>query len=91
MLAFIVSFRGALVGVTFMYVLSMLNKPISIRTPPLQITIVVSLSVTISMYCLIQMYVAVADILRPQKPLLKLFAIKAVGMFELFAAVRLDD
>ena len=31
------------------------------------------------MYCLIQMYVTVSDLLKPQRPLLKLFAIKAVG------------
>lgn len=31
------------------------------------------------MYCLIQLYMAVKVELAPQKPLLKLFAIKAVG------------
>ena len=40
------------------------------------------ISVTIAMYCLIQLYVAVSEYLAPQKPLLKLFAIKAVGRFE---------
>ena len=32
------------------------------------------------MYCLIQLYVPVSTLLAPRKPLLKLFAIKAVGM-----------
>ena len=45
-----------------------------------QITIIVSLSVTVAMYCLIQLYVPVSTLLAPRKPLLKLFAIKAVGM-----------
>ena len=31
------------------------------------------------MYCLIQLYVCVSSLLAPQKPLLKMFAIKAVG------------
>ena len=46
----------------------------------MQITIIVSISVSISMYCLIQLYVCVSSLLAPQKPLLKMFAIKAVGM-----------
>lgn len=46
---------------------------------PLQIVIIVSLSVTIAMYCLIQLYVVVSEQLAPFRPLLKLFAIKAVG------------
>jgi hypothetical protein len=45
-----------------------------------QITIVVSLSVTIAMYCLVQLYVSVSKKLVKHKPLLKLFAIKAVGL-----------
>ena len=49
-----------------------------------QITIVVSISVSIAMYCLIQLYFAVKVELAPQKPLLKLFAIKAVGESELY-------
>ena len=46
----------------------------------IQITIIVSISVSVSMYCLIQLYVCVSSLLAPQKPLLKMFAIKAVGM-----------
>ncbi|KAF9501795.1 DUF300-domain-containing protein [Pleurotus eryngii] len=42
------------------------------------IVIIVSISVTIAMYCLIQLYVPVAQELAPHKPLLKLFAVKAV-------------
>jgi hypothetical protein len=33
------------------------------------------------MYCLIQLYVSVRENLAPHKPLLKLFAVKAVGEF----------
>ncbi len=44
-----------------------------------QIILVVSISVTIGMYCLIQLYMVAKEQLAPQKPLLKLFAIKAVG------------
>lgn len=47
----------------------------------LQITIIVSISVSVAMYCLIQLYVPVADRLVHHKPILKLFAIKAVGMY----------
>ncbi|KAJ7782783.1 organic solute transporter Ostalpha-domain-containing protein [Mycena metata] len=42
------------------------------------ITILVSVSVSIAMYCLIQVYLPIAPYLAPQKPILKLFAIKAV-------------
>jgi hypothetical protein len=31
------------------------------------------------MYCLLQLYSSVSEQLKPQKPLLKLFAVKAVG------------
>lgn len=50
-----------------------------------QITLVVSISVSIAMYCLIQLYFAVKVELAPQKPLLKLFAIKAVGERHLYS------
>ena len=33
----------------------------------------------VAMYCLLQLYFAVSDELKPHKPLLKLFAVKAVG------------
>jgi hypothetical protein len=33
------------------------------------------------MYCLVQLYIAVAAELAPHKPLLKLFSIKAVGRY----------
>ncbi|KAF7375876.1 hypothetical protein MSAN_00002000 [Mycena sanguinolenta] len=42
------------------------------------ITVIVSISVSIAMYCLIQLYLPISAFLAPQKPLLKLFAIKAV-------------
>ena len=44
-----------------------------------QIVVTVSLSVTVAMYCLIQLYAVVSDQLKPHKPLLKLFSVKAVG------------
>ncbi|KAF9807731.1 hypothetical protein IEO21_08090 [Rhodonia placenta] len=44
----------------------------------LYITIIMSISVTIAMYCLIQLYMPIAGHLAPHKPLLKLFAVKAV-------------
>ena len=47
---------------------------------PVQITSIVSVSVSIAMYCLIQLYIPVAAHLAPHKPILKLFAVKSVGM-----------
>lgn len=44
-----------------------------------QIVVLISISVTIAMYCLIQLYVTVAKELAPHRPLLKLFSVKAVG------------
>ncbi|SRR6266404_4291759 len=46
-----------------------------------QITAIISISVTVAMYCLLQMYFCVAEELAPHRPILKLFAVKAVGMF----------
>ncbi|KAL1756012.1 organic solute transporter Ostalpha-domain-containing protein [Schizophyllum commune] len=54
------------------------------------LTIVISISVTIAMYCLIQLYVAVSEYLAPQKPLLKLFAIKAVVFLTFWQATFLS-
>jgi hypothetical protein len=45
----------------------------------LQILVIVSLSVTVAMYALIQLYICVAVQLAEKRPLLKLFSIKAVG------------
>lgn len=42
------------------------------------IEIVITISVSVAMYCLIQMYLPISGHLAPHKPLLKLFAIKAV-------------
>ncbi|KAE9400698.1 DUF300-domain-containing protein [Gymnopus androsaceus JB14] len=42
------------------------------------ITIIVSISVTVAMYCLLQLYMPVSKVLAPQKPLLKLFSVKAI-------------
>ncbi|KAF8070429.1 organic solute transporter Ostalpha-domain-containing protein, partial [Lyophyllum atratum] len=54
------------------------------------ITIIVSFSVTIAMYCLIQLYVAVSQNLAPHRPLLKLFAIKAVVFLTFWQATFLS-
>lgn len=54
-----------------------------------QITTIVSISVSISMYCLIQLYIPVSLYLKPHKPLLKLFAIKAVGSCAHFSRLLL--
>ncbi|EMD33408.1 hypothetical protein CERSUDRAFT_56898 [Gelatoporia subvermispora B] len=63
------------------------------------ITVIMSASVTVAMYCLIQLYVPVSGHLAPHKPLLKLVAIKAVvfltfwqatfiGFFEDFGLIK---
>ncbi|KAH9888780.1 organic solute transporter Ostalpha-domain-containing protein [Cubamyces lactineus] len=54
------------------------------------ITLVVSLSVSVAMYCLIQLYMAVKVELAPQKPLLKLIAIKAVVFLTFWQATFLS-
>lgn len=54
------------------------------------IVVIVSLSVTVAMYCLIQLYVSVAPLLKPHKPLLKLFAIKAVVFLTFWQATFLS-
>ncbi|KAI0646590.1 organic solute transporter Ostalpha-domain-containing protein [Trametes meyenii] len=54
------------------------------------ITLIVSISVTIAMYCLIQLYMSVKVELAPQKPLLKLFAIKAVVFLTFWQATFLS-
>ncbi|KAI0757410.1 organic solute transporter Ostalpha-domain-containing protein [Daedaleopsis nitida] len=54
------------------------------------ITLIVSISVTIGMYCLIQIYMVVKEQLASQKPLLKLFAIKAVVFLTFWQATFLS-
>ncbi|EJD46875.1 DUF300-domain-containing protein, partial [Auricularia subglabra TFB-10046 SS5] len=51
---------------------------------------IVSLSVTVAMYCLFQLYFAVKEELQPFKPLLKLFAIKAVVFLTFWQATMLS-
>ena len=46
--------------------------------------VIVSISVTVAMYCLIQLYVVVSEQLKPHRPLLKLFSVKAVGEEDFF-------
>ncbi|OBZ74228.1 hypothetical protein A0H81_05950 [Grifola frondosa] len=54
------------------------------------ITIVVSISVSVAMYCLIQLYIPVSTNLKPHKPLLKLFAVKAVVFLTFWQATFLS-
>ena len=53
-----------------------------------KIVVIISVSVSIAMYCLVQLYIVVAAELASYKPLLKLFSIKAVGKF---CDVDVDD
>ncbi|PIL25191.1 transporter [Ganoderma sinense ZZ0214-1] len=54
------------------------------------ITLVVSVSVSVAMYCLIQVYMVVKVELKPHSPLLKLFAIKAVVFLTFWQATGLS-
>ncbi|THV07774.1 DUF300-domain-containing protein [Dendrothele bispora CBS 962.96] len=54
------------------------------------ITVIVSISVTIAMYCLLQLYFPVSSYLTHTKPLLKLFAIKAVVFLTFWQATFLS-
>ncbi|KAF8200721.1 organic solute transporter Ostalpha-domain-containing protein [Pholiota molesta] len=54
------------------------------------ITIVMSVSVTIAMYCLLQLYVPVVNDLRSHQPLLKLFSVKAVVFLTFWQATLLS-
>ncbi|KDR75253.1 hypothetical protein GALMADRAFT_542138 [Galerina marginata CBS 339.88] len=54
------------------------------------ITIIISVSVSIAMYCLIQLYVPVAKELSMHKPLLKLFSVKAVVFLTFWQATFLS-
>ena len=56
----------------------------------LQISSIISISVTIAMYCLLQLYLCVATELAPHRPVLKLVSVKAVGKFGSPALDRLD-
>ncbi|EPQ55002.1 DUF300-domain-containing protein [Gloeophyllum trabeum ATCC 11539] len=54
------------------------------------ITVIVSISVSVAMYCLIQLYVPVSQELAPYKPLLKLFSVKAVVFLTFWQATGLS-
>lgn len=54
------------------------------------ITIIVSVSVTIAMYCLFQLYIPIAKHLAPHKPLLKFFSVKAVVFLTFWQATGLS-
>ncbi|TFY59581.1 hypothetical protein EVJ58_g5692 [Rhodofomes roseus] len=54
------------------------------------ITVVMSLSVTIAMYCLIQLYMPISEYLAPRKPILKLFAVKAVVFLTFWQATLIS-
>ncbi|KAI0053265.1 DUF300-domain-containing protein [Auriscalpium vulgare] len=54
------------------------------------ITGLISISVTIGMYCLLQLYLSVATELVPYRPVLKLFAVKAVVFLTFWQATFLS-
>ncbi|KZT69698.1 DUF300-domain-containing protein [Daedalea quercina L-15889] len=54
------------------------------------ITVIMSISVTIAMYCLLQLYMPVSELLAPQKPILKLFAVKAVVFLTFWQATLIS-
>ncbi|KAJ7129004.1 organic solute transporter Ostalpha-domain-containing protein [Mycena crocata] len=54
------------------------------------ITVIVSISVSIAMYCLIQVYMPISVYLAPHKPLLKLFSVKAVVFLTFWQATMLS-
>ncbi|KAI0726023.1 DUF300-domain-containing protein [Fomitopsis betulina] len=54
------------------------------------ITVIMSISVTIAMYCLIQLYMPVSEQLAPHKPILKLFAVKAVVFLTFWQATLIS-
>lgn len=54
------------------------------------ISTIISISVTIAMYCLFQLYVCVAEELAPHRPVLKLFAVKAVVFLTFWQATFLS-
>jgi Organic solute transporter Ostalpha len=54
------------------------------------ISIIVSLSVTVAMYCLFQLYVPISEHLAHHKPLLKLFSVKAVVFLTFWQATGLS-
>jgi hypothetical protein len=54
------------------------------------ISTLISISVTIAMYCLFQLYVCVAGELAPHRPVLKLFAVKAVVFLTFWQATFLS-
>ncbi|KJA20771.1 hypothetical protein HYPSUDRAFT_42863 [Hypholoma sublateritium FD-334 SS-4] len=54
------------------------------------ITIIMSISVTIAMYCLLQLYFPIAKDLAPHQPLLKLFSVKAVVFLTFWQATFLS-
>ncbi|GJE91499.1 organic solute transporter Ostalpha-domain-containing protein [Phanerochaete sordida] len=56
----------------------------------LYISVIVSASVSVAMYCLLQLYMPIKEYLAPQKPLLKLFAVKAVVFLTFWQASALS-
>ncbi|KAJ2931295.1 hypothetical protein H1R20_g5808, partial [Candolleomyces eurysporus] len=56
----------------------------------LWIVIIISISVTIAMYCLIQLYLPVSKELKHHRPILKLFSVKAVVFLTFWQATLLS-
>ncbi|KAF9652079.1 DUF300-domain-containing protein [Thelephora ganbajun] len=63
---------------------------LSPRWGHIYIVAIVSLSVTIAMYCLIQLYIVVSEQLKPHRPLLKLLSVKAVVFLTFWQATALS-
>ena len=53
------------------------------------IVVIISISVTIAMYCLLQLYMPVSKELKPHRPILKLFSVKAVVFLTFWQATLL--
>ncbi|CCO31763.1 Transmembrane protein 184 homolog DDB_G0284525 [Rhizoctonia solani AG-1 IB] len=60
------------------FIPALLIKKCVWNTAQSQVVTIVSVSVTVAMYCLIQLYTTISKELKPYSPLLKLFAVKAV-------------
>ncbi|KAJ7502904.1 organic solute transporter Ostalpha-domain-containing protein [Mycena galericulata] len=79
-----------LIAVILNYVGWYCDSSFSPRWGYIYITVIVSISVSIAMYCLIQVYIPIAVYLAPQKPLLKLFSVKAVVFLTFWQATFLS-
>jgi len=79
-----------LVAVILNYVGLYCEDSWQLRWGHIYITVIVSISVTIAMFCLLQLYVPISRHLAPHKPLLKLCAVKAVVFLTFWQATFLS-